>query len=486
MIGASCLSSVAWATPKGKWPERRTTMPGERTLLALIFAVVLCAGPGATAQEPSRVEIQRILQEASAITAGQDRRAQANLGPEIAAGQVRIGDISGAMQTARTMRDNDVQAVALGLVAWWLDRAGNTPAAFQVAAQIKDEGRRANAYRDIALGRASRGEFEAAIRATRLLENRPKERAFTLEWIARDQARAGDTRGSAQTLVEARLIVDETEDDDRALPEMIQQLVAAEVAVADPAVAEQALQRLQTLAHKETDPQRRMARLQELAITQAEAGEIALARQTAGELPAGAWRNRVLMTAAGVQAARGDGADGVRTAGMINDPGLRAVTIRQIASTMDDAGDSVGAMEAIDEISDPAARAEALAWMALGEAIRRVPRAAQTLARAREATEGMKAERTISARSLMASVQALLGDLSGAREAVDQLPDGRWKQEPLSNLARVMAEAGDWDGALALASSQPATAMRAAALASAATGALDRMEEQREKHSRQM
>lgn len=178
----------------------------------------------------------------------------------------------------------------------------------------------------------------------------------------------------------------------------------------------------------------------EIAVAYAETGNLDLAAQLAGNIKAARARAWSLAEVAAAQAKRGDFAGALRTAQGITIAGEAAWAHSRIAALQGRAGDAAGAEATAAKIDKKHAtsRAVALTGVALGMAKSGLPwRVRDLLAEAaREAAAAQRYEERLTAQMHVARARAEAGDVAGAEQAVQTIPEGRERYLALSALAQ--------------------------------------------------
>jgi RNA polymerase sigma factor (sigma-70 family) len=263
--------------------------------------------------------------------------------------------------------------------------------------------------------------LKEAAEAARAVEDK-QSKAWTLLAIAEAQAKGGDWDAAAKTYKEAIQAAKEIKDDPKG---------------PDPAAS----------AHHT---------IGWVAITQAKAGDVKAALETAKAMEDDGARDYALANIAAEQANAGDVKGALATAEGVSfnrrDWVMRAVSASQAA-----AGEFKDAAQTAEKIGDAASRAFALLAVAGAQVRRKDPEAAKkTLEGAvklgdslpeADADKGEDGSARAGVFGGVARLQAEMGDVKAARQTADGLKE-RWKSNALKGVAAAQAAAGDVKGAL--------------------------------------
>lgn len=454
--------------------------------LTFLFALTSLLSSIAEPQEANAVaEARQILREASQlikdIPEGQQQSATANIAGQLA----RAGDLQAALATANGLKDSVDKALPLGIVAAWLDHLGNSAGALNLLENSDLGQNKAQAYQQLALSHLNRGDFTGAIRVMDLAGANPYVRVDLLVRIAGQKGKSGDLAGAREAIEEAVAIVERTREEDPNCVGTLAGIAGTQAEIGDLAGALDTLNRFSEMIHQRPSGKGMLSKdtlLSELAIGQAKTGSLTDAFQTIDELPEGGPRNSALENIAIRQAEPGDFQEAPLTASRILDPRLKALTFREIAIFEGTSGKPLEAVETTKSLSSLADRADALASVALEQAEKQDPAAGGTLQLAIESANEGRTTVPGHVFEYIAVTKALLKDFSGAQESIASMNDVESRVWPLWNITEMMAEAGDVQGALSLASNEQAAHPKAYALLGTAQGILSRLDaEAREK-----
>ena len=297
---------------------------------------------------------------------------------DLAKAQAKVGDIHGALGTARSI-DSTVSvygAYALRDIAEAQAKAGDIHGALGTARSIRGLGHANSAYTstltltDIAETQTKAGDiqgtarsFAEALGAVRSINN-ARDRTWALHNIAEAQAKAGDTQGAARSITEA-------------------------------------LSAARSIGNAET----RANALRDIAVTQAKVGDIHGALGTARSIDSTGYRAWALRDIAEAQAKAGDVHGALGTARSIGGAWSRASALRDIAVAQAKAGDIQGAARSFAEalgaarnIDDARYRASALSGIAPAQA-----KSGDTHGAAKSIAEALSTARSISDARKLAS-----------------------------------------------------------------------------------
>jgi hypothetical protein len=200
-----------------------------------------------------------------------------------------------------------------------------------------------------------------------------------------------------------------------------------------------------------------------IALDQAKAGNIELARQTASLIPAAAGMHieEALEGIALAQARAKDSRGAIVTATAIKDSGSRSLALRKLAGALARAGDAKSAVQVARGLPDESDKGTALYGIAEAQVQNGdIVGARQTLKEAIDFSVSMQHEGSKSSLiGHLAKVQAMTGDVQGAMKAAAALPNNvpklgpSWRDKALQGLAESLAAIGDVQGAQAAISS---------------------------------
>ncbi len=204
--------------------------------------------------------------------------------------------------------------------------------------------------------------------------------------------------------------------------------------------------------------------LRDIAAAQAEAGGIAVAMQTAEKIDDASWRARALSAIAAAQAEAGNNAEArmtlavaMQTAEKIDDASWRARALRDIAAAQTKAGNIAEAMQIAEKFDNALNRVRALRAIAAAQVETGDNAGARvTLAEALQTAEKIDiASGRARALNAIAAAQVEAGDNAGARvtlaealRAAEKIDNAGNRVQALGTIAAARAKAGDIAGAL--------------------------------------
>ena len=132
--------------------------------------------------------------------------------------------------------------------------------------------------------------------------------------------------------------------------------------------------------------------------------------------------------------------------------------------------------QAIDRIPDQLAPTEAVATLALEQAVNENPAAAATLQAAWEAVREKDSGQSGRALEMIAVTRAVLGEFGAAAQITGSMEEPESRVWPLWNMTSMLAEAGHTNEALALAEKQSSAHPKLYAMLGTAQGILANIE----------
>jgi tetratricopeptide (TPR) repeat protein len=232
-----------------------------------------------------------------------------------------MGDLDGALITARSIVHSAFSAVALGDVVAAYAKEGNLTEARRLAARIRDERMRSNALTEIIAAQVAMGDIEGASAAAGKLEDR-FARAEALAHVAAGRARIGQR-------IQAREL-------------FAQSVASVQGARGSP---ERKATAFVLIARAQVDCEERAAARDALR----------LALSLLGGVKRESDRLALLSQIAPLQARIGDHAGAMATARLADDASLRPLLVRDVAASQAEAGDVAGAIIAARTIDDGSA-----------------------------------------------------------------------------------------------------------------------------------
>ncbi len=333
----------------------------------------------------------------------------------IAVAQAEAGDVKAARETAEAIEGDSARDYALTQLARTLARAGDVKGALEIAEKVSAN-RKDEVLLAVAHYQVKAGKVEEAARAAEKIGG-AAERAFLRVAIAGAQARAKERDAARKSLQEAMKLA---------------QLIDAEGdgrSVVAGAVAE----------------------------VQAEMGDADEARQTAGAVPPGMWKDVALVRVVTAQARAGDAKGALQTAEAVEGEYRKGEAVQAVVSAQLRSGALKAAQQTAATIPSVYWRVETLAEIAKAQA-RSGDRAAAALSFKKASEEA--------------------GD-EGANVRDDEPGLGGLRNAALCRVAQARAEAGEVKEALAWAAKQSSPLLKTHALINVARGLALRQAEER-------
>jgi tetratricopeptide (TPR) repeat protein len=420
-------------------------------------------------------EARRLLVEASQLVKDLPEDQQPSAAANIAGQLTRAADLPDALATVGLLKKADDQALATGSIAWQLAHAGNSVQALALVDSIANGQMKDASYDTLAEVLVERGDLTGALQVAHRRKD-PFGVASTLMRIASQRAKGQDLSGARDALGEAISIANQGLKEDPGKVTFLTQIAATQAEIGDMAGAFRTIDEFSVAAHQYKGPEGNGLLLQLLACTQAQLSDVGGAQRTVAEIPRGNNSDLALMAISEEQAKHGLMIDALETAGLVSDPNLKSYAFRAIAMTRGTHGTLRDALEAIDQMAEPAARAEAIASLALEQAVNENPSASSTLQVASELSIGAVSRASGRTPEFVAVTRAVLGDLVGAQQIVQNMTEPESRVWPLWNITSMLAEAGCTEEALALAENQDSAYPKAYSLLGTAQGILNRVE----------
>jgi hypothetical protein len=457
-------------------------------LTAAICILVLSSG-AASQDSSASGNVQSLLREASTLIPAIEKTQQSSVASNLAGQQMRVGDLDGALDSVRRVESQQGQVFAMSNIASMLAWQGNVPLALELirnsaAGNDKDK---ALGYVFVAQQLAARHAFEDARQVASLIEGGPAFFGRTnlfidaLMRIRAKQWKNADREGAEHTL-DAALDAVQRELDKPSAPEfalttpafLYAGITSELLREGDHESALAVVERIYGLALQSS--REKQSVLMALANTQARLGELQAATTTANQMEPSQQRDGVMMVIAMERTRQGDLAGAIGDAAGLSLEGFRNGSLRGIADAFAGSGDYSRALSTIDLIQTPGERAYALAELALEQARKDDPVAAQTVELASEAALRAGGETKPYVFEFIAVTRGILGDFTRAEEMISRMEDpvGAW---PLWNLTEMLVHAGKESDAISLAESQIAPQRKAYALLGTATALIDKQRE---------
>lgn len=278
----------------------------------------------------------------------------------------------------------------------------------------------------------------------------PENRTRSLQYVAEGWEGSGDRAPAKTTLREAFTAAMEIADNTAVSRNLrLDHIARAQIEIGD-------IEGAQASARQIEDILDRVRALLAIARAQAAAGDRSVADATIREALAGASsdagraRPQALEEIAVVQADFGDIDGGLATAKMIEDAETRSEALSGISGAQADAGDFAGSLATAKSTGNPFLLVEALNRIAAaradaGDRAAAAPAHEEALATAQASQDHSERQRLLR-RVAMGQIET--GDLDGALATIGLIEQGPDRDDVLGEIAAARAEAGDASGAL--------------------------------------
>nr|HEV7953616.1 hypothetical protein [Candidatus Acidoferrales bacterium] len=438
------------------------------TLTLLAFPFALRARQNDVSQ---RAEPRRLLLEASLLIKDIPDFQQYSATANIAGQLVRAGDLADALAIVSTLKKPEDQTRGIGIIAWQVAHAGNFAQALALIENSPDNVEKEVSYETLAQLRAVSGDFVTALQIAHRIRNDPNRLAETLARLASLQAKAGDSAGAREIIVEALTIAEEATHENIGHATIFPQIATTQAEIGDVSGAYNTLDRFSGIAHQASNKDEF---LRWLAEAQAQIGDNADAERTEGEIHGGNYDIALLRTAQ-TQAAHGLIDEATKGVARMSTSAWKNSALREIAMIQGTHGTLNEALATINLIAEPTARMEALATLALEQADNKNPEAGFTLQAATEMASEMGANTPENVLGTIAVTHGILGEFAAAERIVNGLSKPESRTWPLWNITEYLASAGRVQEAVELAESQDEPEAKAYALLGTSTGIMDRI-----------
>lgn len=455
----------------------------------VIFFFSMNALPQGSAQDSASFsQAQSFLRQASALIPQLDKPQRSSAADNIAGQQTRISDFEGALTTMQRAGTPGAQVSAAGSIAYTLASQGNVPMALEVI-QNSSKGQdaaKANDYGSVVLWLAEHHDFEHALEVARLIRRakpyfgQTNNFVGTLLPIAAEQFKAGDRAGASETIDEALAAVEWEKDHPedpwfaQSMPAGLYANIAAELArEGNRPAALAVVDRIYGLLAEASTEQARQALLLYLGQVQVGMGDLDAALATAAQLPAGNYRDSIVMQVGSQRAQAGDLWGALDDATALSYEPWRNISLRDAAVRFSALGNDAQALATLDLIPEPAERADGLAQLASQAAEKHDPSAPLALELAYEAAMNAGAETRPYIFEGIAVTHADLGEFGAAEEMIAKLDDSS-RVWPLWVVTKMLIRSGHEAEAISLAERQSAPWPKAYALLGVATGLINK------------
>ncbi len=460
---------------------------------SVVFSgIILFLAMNALAQNSSSFnQAQSLLRDASALIPQIEKDHRLSAAANIAGQQARIGDIEGALTTAKRAGSPSAQVSATGSIAYTLASRGNLPMALQVI-QNSSKGEdvaKASDYSSVSQWLAEHHDFEHALELAHLIQRakpyfgQTNALVGTLLRIQAEQVKAGDKAGAEETTDQALAAVEWEKDHPvdpsfaESMPAGLYTSIASELAhEGNRLAATTVVDRIYDLLATASTEQTKQDLLLYLGEAQVSIGALDSAMAIADQLPPGNHRDAIVMQVSFERAKTGDLSGALDEATALAYEPWRNISLRTVAARLSALGNDAQALATLDLISEPAERAEGLVELASQAVRKHDPSAPLALDLAYEAAMNAGAETKPYVFEMIAVTRGELGDFGVAEDMIDKMSDSS-KVWPLWNLTQRLVRSDHEAEAISLAESQSAPKPRAYALLGVATALINKRRE---------
>jgi tetratricopeptide (TPR) repeat protein len=457
--------------------------------LAVLSGVILLFTKNALPQDFSSFsQPQSFLREASALIPQIDKDQKSSAAANIAGQQARIGDIEGALTTAKRAGSSSAQVSATGSIAYTLASQGNLPMALEVIQNSSkgEDPAKANDYISVAGWLAEHHDFEHALELARLIQQakpyfgQTNYLVGTLLRIQAEQFKAGDRAGVQETIDEALAAVEWEKYHPvdpwfaESMPAGLYASIASELAhEGNRPAAAAVVDRIYDLLAPASTEQAKQDLLFYLGEAQVGVGELDAAMATADQLPPGNHRDGIVLQVGLERAKAGDLSGALDEATALAYEPWRNISLRDVAARFSAQGNDAQALATLDLIPELAERAEGLVELASQEVEKHDPSASLALELAYSAAKNAGARTKSFVFEMIAVTRGELGDFGEAEDMIAKMNDSS-KVWPLWNLTEMLIRGGHEAEAISIAEGQSAPWPKAYALLGVATALINK------------
>jgi tetratricopeptide (TPR) repeat protein len=278
---------------------------------------------------------------------------------QIAIAYAREERFAQARALADAIPDDMLQALAMADIAAFHAVVGNEQAlntARAIARRIRPTAQREAALGYVAAIQAQSGDLQGALETAGGIKG-PATRAYALARIAGVLQRADDTARAAE-LLDRAFALSRTARTGETKVIVLCEIAETYLLLSDPAAAVTALDAAFSSAKTIGQAHRDSTLLEIIARTQARAGALSKALETAEHVPSGSARALVVHDILAARAEAGGAAEAIAIARSFGDPQLRIAGLFGIVGAQTAGGDSAGANQTLELILDAARSAE--------------------------------------------------------------------------------------------------------------------------------
>jgi tetratricopeptide (TPR) repeat protein len=321
---------------------------------------------------------------------------------DVARFQIRNGDLSAALKTAESIQDEEMRGMARSDIVRAQVNADDLSGALDTAILISP----GTWYGQTVLGlistaQAKKGDIAGILKTAAL--QRPEYRSNLLFDIAKVQAEVGDLAGALHTVA----LIEKGVKDHYARVMVQVAFARGQLLRGDDAGVRKTLAAARQSVGPVADAGQKGPALHEIALIQAESGDVVGAIALAGQIESTSWHVETHRDIAVVQAKRGDVAGALKTVDLIrssdDDKGIAHSRVAEVQAT---AGDFAGALRTADLIRSVYTKA--------------------------------------SAQIVVAEQQIKRGDLAGAQKTVDLIGDETSRDRAQEVVNAALIKAGDF------------------------------------------
>jgi tetratricopeptide (TPR) repeat protein len=450
-------------------------------MLSFCLGVLALASPPAVSAQATQgiAEARALLHEAAELVPQIEQVQQTSAASNIAAQQVKAGDLAGALETLHRVEKPIDEGILYYGASFALTARGDWATAMQILGGLPDGASNSSSYTAVVVELAKQHDFKNAHKVARMIADMPDavpRFVDALLFICVERWKRGDKAESFETLNEALYAVDKLElASDRAANYAAERYAGMADFLAfsgDVSAASAVIERLRMVTNEGPDPAVRSRAVRLLAESLARIGNFGEALSVAKQLPPTAGRDAAMIQIACQQATQGDPSGARVLVSQVQPKEWNNQNLKQFASALARAGDSTGAVAIVRMIEKTADRASGFAEVALEQAGQKDSAAILTVTLAMEEVLRDRTAIDPFVLQLIAVTQGELGNFPGALEILRRL-DGRSRQWPLWSITESLVEAGKKNEAIALARAEEDAFPRAYALLGTATVLLE-------------
>jgi len=313
--------------------------------------------------------------------------------------QARTDDVASALKTAESIQDEEVRGSALNDIAHVQVDAGDLAGALRTAILIPAVGDANAVLQHISLAQARKGDIGGALKTAALYGHGSDLQSR----VAKVQAESGDLAGALRTAAS----FDKDNKDYYTMGLVQASFAQAQLTRGDAGGARKALASARQSADLVSDTDRKETVLRQIALIQAESGDLAGALAVAGQIQSVYWKGETQSDIVVAQARGGDVAGALNTADAIQYPDdyKKSVALVRVAEIQAKGGNFAGALRTSGLIRSDSSKA--------------------------------------AAQRIVAELQVQRGDLAGAQKTVGLIQDATSQKEAQQAVDAARFKAGD-------------------------------------------